>query len=115
MGGDRVAVKYVGTQKAGSVARGPLVPLGFGHVADDTEFVLFTWGTILRRRAVPSRAGAAPRMDQTEYALTFACYGQLDYTRQCIESMVRHGTPLERLVVVDNGSEGGPPPYPSHP
>jgi GT2 family glycosyltransferase len=44
-------------------------------------------------------------MDKTEYALTFACYGQLDYTRQCIDSMVRHGTPLDRLVVVDNGSK----------
>ncbi|MBE7939306.1 MULTISPECIES: glycosyltransferase [Ramlibacter] len=44
-------------------------------------------------------------MDKTDYALTFACYGQLDYTRQCIESMVRHGTPLDRLVVVDNGSK----------
>ena len=44
-------------------------------------------------------------MDKTEYAITFACYGQLDYTRQCIDSMVRHGTPLDRVVVVDNGSK----------
>ena len=44
-------------------------------------------------------------MDKTDYAITFACYGQLDYTRQCVESMVRHGTPLDRLVVVDNGSK----------
>ncbi len=46
-------------------------------------------------------------MDPNDYAITFACYGQLDYTRQCVESMVRHGTPLERLVVVDNGSKDG--------
>lgn len=46
-------------------------------------------------------------MDKTSYALTFACYGQVDYTRQCIDSMVRHGTPLDRLVVVDNGSRDG--------
>jgi GT2 family glycosyltransferase len=44
-------------------------------------------------------------MDKTDYAITFACYGQLDYTRQCVESMVRHGTPLDRVVVVDNGSK----------
>ena len=43
-------------------------------------------------------------MDKNNYAITFACYGQVGYTRQCIDSMVRHGTPLDRLVVVDNGS-----------
>lgn len=43
-------------------------------------------------------------MDKSSYAITFACYGQVDYTRQCIDSMVRHGTPLDRVVVVDNGS-----------
>jgi GT2 family glycosyltransferase len=46
-------------------------------------------------------------METTDYAITFACYGQLAYTTQCIESMVRHGTPLDRLVVVDNGSRDG--------
>lgn len=44
-------------------------------------------------------------MDKNSYAITFACYGQVDYTRQCIDSMVRTGTPLDRLVVVDNGSK----------
>jgi GT2 family glycosyltransferase len=43
-------------------------------------------------------------MDKSKYAITFACYGQLDYTRQCVDSMVRHGTPLDRVVVVDNAS-----------
>jgi GT2 family glycosyltransferase len=43
-------------------------------------------------------------MDKHSYAITFACYGQLDYTRMCIESMARHGTPLDRVVVVDNAS-----------
>ncbi len=43
-------------------------------------------------------------MDKTSYAITFACYNQVDYTRQCIDSMVRHGTPLDRVIVVDNGS-----------
>lgn len=44
-------------------------------------------------------------MDKTDYAITFACYGQLDYTRQCVDSLVRHGTPLDRVVAVDNGSK----------
>jgi GT2 family glycosyltransferase len=43
-------------------------------------------------------------MDKTSYAITFACYNQVDYTRQCLDSMVRHGTPLDRVIVVDNGS-----------
>ncbi len=37
-------------------------------------------------------------------AITFACYNQVDYTRQCIESMQKSQTPLDRLVVVDNAS-----------
>ena len=43
-------------------------------------------------------------MNKTSYAITFACYNQVDYTRQCIESMVRHGTPLDRVIAIDNGS-----------
>jgi GT2 family glycosyltransferase len=43
-------------------------------------------------------------MDKTKYSLTFACYNSVNYTKQCIDSMIMHGTPLDRLVVVDNGS-----------
>lgn len=43
----------------------------------------------------------------TDYAITFACYNQVDYTRQCVESLVRHGYDLARLVVVDNASIDG--------
>lgn len=43
-------------------------------------------------------------MDKSRYSLTFACYNAVDYTRKCVDSMLRHGTPLDRLVVVDNGS-----------
>lgn len=39
-----------------------------------------------------------------DYAITFACYNQVDYTRRCIESLVRHGYDLSRVVVVDNAS-----------
>lgn len=40
----------------------------------------------------------------TDYAITFACYNQVDYTRQCVDSLVRHGYDLSRVVAVDNGS-----------
>jgi N-acetylglucosaminyl-diphospho-decaprenol L-rhamnosyltransferase len=39
-----------------------------------------------------------------DYAITFACYNQVDYTRQCVDSLVRHGYDLQRVVAVDNGS-----------
>lgn len=39
-----------------------------------------------------------------DYAITFACYNQVDYTRQCVDSLVRHGYDLSRVVAVDNGS-----------
>jgi GT2 family glycosyltransferase len=44
-------------------------------------------------------------MNKNKYSLTFACYNSVDYTKLCIDSMVKHGTPLDRLIVVDNGSK----------
>jgi GT2 family glycosyltransferase len=46
-------------------------------------------------------------MNPQKYAVTFACYNQVDYTRQCVASMLKHGFDLSRLVVVDNGSSDG--------
>ncbi len=46
-------------------------------------------------------------MKHIDYAITFACYNQVDYTRQCIDSMIQQGEDLSRLVVVDNGSNDG--------
>jgi len=43
-------------------------------------------------------------MKHYDYTITFACYNQVEYTRQCIDSMVKQGDDLNRLVVVDNGS-----------
>jgi GT2 family glycosyltransferase len=43
-------------------------------------------------------------MNPLKYAVTFACYNQADYTRQCVESMIKHGLDLSRLVIVDNFS-----------
>ncbi|AYQ87170.1 MULTISPECIES: glycosyltransferase family 2 protein [Burkholderia] len=43
-------------------------------------------------------------MNAHDYSITFAVYNQVDYTRQCIDSMIAHGTPLDRVVVVDNAS-----------
>lgn len=43
-------------------------------------------------------------MVQPDYSITFACYNQLHYTRMCVDSMVKHGVDLARVVAVDNGS-----------
>jgi len=43
-------------------------------------------------------------MNASKYAVTFACYNQVEYTQKCIESMVKHGVDLSRLVPVDNCS-----------
>ncbi len=43
-------------------------------------------------------------MNQIDYAITFACYNQVEYTRQCVDSMIKHGVDLSRVVAVDNGS-----------
>lgn len=46
-------------------------------------------------------------MNRSDVSITFACYNQVDYTRQCVESLVRTGFDLRRVVVVDNGSSDG--------
>jgi GT2 family glycosyltransferase len=46
-------------------------------------------------------------VNPNKYSLTFACYNSVEYTKVCIDSMIKHGTPLDRLVVVDNGSTDG--------
>lgn len=43
-------------------------------------------------------------MNPSKYAVTFACYNQVEYTQKCIESMVKHGLDLSRLIAVDNAS-----------
>lgn len=44
------------------------------------------------------------KMNRTDYALTFACYNQVDFTRRFIQSLVDTGVDLKRVVAVDNGS-----------
>lgn len=43
-------------------------------------------------------------MNKNKYCITFACYNSVEYTKLCIDSMIKHNTPLDRLVVIDNGS-----------
>ena len=50
-------------------------------------------------------------MTHPSYSITFACYNAVKYTRLCIESLIRHGTPLDRVVIVDNGSTDETRPY----
>lgn len=42
-----------------------------------------------------------------EYTITFACYNQLDYTKQFIASLDREEVDFSRIVAVDNGSTDG--------
>lgn len=46
-------------------------------------------------------------MSPHRYAITFACYNALVYTKLCIDSLVKSGTPLDRVIVVDNHSSDG--------
>jgi GT2 family glycosyltransferase len=46
-------------------------------------------------------------MSKSDFSITFACYNQVEYTKQCVDSMVKHGMDLSRLVIVDNGSTDG--------
>ena len=46
-------------------------------------------------------------MNKNRYSLTFACHNQVEYTRKCVDSMLAYGTPLDRLVVIDNASTDG--------
>ncbi|PKO62857.1 MAG: glycosyl transferase [Betaproteobacteria bacterium HGW-Betaproteobacteria-18] len=39
-----------------------------------------------------------------DYAITFACYNSVHYTKTFVDSLIKVGTPLDRVVVVDNGS-----------
>jgi len=41
------------------------------------------------------------------YTITFACYNQLDYTKQFIASLDREEVDFSRIVAVDNGSTDG--------
>jgi GT2 family glycosyltransferase len=41
------------------------------------------------------------------YTITFACYNQLDYTKQFIDSLDRNEVDFTRIVAVDNGSTDG--------
>ncbi|GAC1534250.1 MAG: hypothetical protein NVS2B4_14560 [Ramlibacter sp.] len=43
-------------------------------------------------------------MTTPSHAVTFACYNQVAYTRQCVDSLLRTGFDLRQLVVIDNGS-----------
>lgn len=43
-------------------------------------------------------------MNPNRYSITFACYNSVEYTKLCIQSMLKHETPLDRLIVIDNGS-----------
>lgn len=40
----------------------------------------------------------------TSYSIVFACHNAVHYTKQCVDSLIQKGIPLDRVVVVDNAS-----------
>jgi len=42
-----------------------------------------------------------------DFAITFACFNQIEYTKMCIHSLEKTGIDLARVVAVDNGSTDG--------
>jgi GT2 family glycosyltransferase len=46
-------------------------------------------------------------MKHPNYTITFACYNQLDFTKQFIASLDRDEVDFSRIVAVDNGSTDG--------
>jgi GT2 family glycosyltransferase len=43
-------------------------------------------------------------MNASDYAITFACYNQVAYTRQFVDSLSSSGIDLSRVIAVDNAS-----------
>jgi GT2 family glycosyltransferase/predicted Zn-dependent protease len=74
-------------------------------------------GQRLLSRACPALAPAEawfspPRPKGDELAsVLILCHNQLEYTRLCLESLLRHTRPPYELVLVDNGSTDATPEY----
>jgi GT2 family glycosyltransferase len=45
-------------------------------------------------------------MNLSTYTITFACYNQLDYTKQFIDSLDRDEVDFSRIVAVDGSTDG---------
>lgn len=43
------------------------------------------------------------------FTVVIPVLNQLHYTEQCVRSLVAHGTPVEAILVIDNGSSDGTP------
>src|SRR5450432_1081300 len=43
------------------------------------------------------------------YTVVIPVLNELRYTKQCVESLLAHGTPAEGILVIDNGSSDGTP------
>jgi len=46
-----------------------------------------------------------------DYTITFATLNCLDYTKKCVESLIKAGVDASRIVAVDNASTDGTPEY----
>jgi GT2 family glycosyltransferase/tetratricopeptide (TPR) repeat protein len=60
--------------------------------------------------AEPWFQDAAPVGDELA-SIIILCCNELEYTRRCLESVLRHSRPPFELILVDNGSTDGTPEY----
>ena len=56
-----------------------------------------------------SRVVSVP--DRVRASVIIPCYGQVEYTRLCIDALMRHTRPPWELIVIDNGSTDGTAAY----
>jgi GT2 family glycosyltransferase/tetratricopeptide (TPR) repeat protein len=71
----------------------------------------------LLARAAPQKVPLEPWMERVPppgdelASLVILCCNELEFTRRCLESVLRHTRPPYELVLVDNGSSDGTPAY----
>jgi GT2 family glycosyltransferase len=58
-----------------------------------------------------AQSAAAPLPAKAPVSVIVPCWGQLEYTRLCVPSLLRHSRPPYELVFVDLGSLDGTPDY----
>jgi GT2 family glycosyltransferase/2-polyprenyl-3-methyl-5-hydroxy-6-metoxy-1,4-benzoquinol methylase len=72
------------------------------------ELFVIQW---LVRARQPVAIQAAADVKRGMSSIIVLTYNQLRYTRQCIDSVLRHTDPPYELILVDNGSTDGTPDY----
>ena len=98
--------EWVRLGKPANVSFGPLVLNGLP--ADEVrEFFVIQWLT--RSRVVAPVTTPIP--ERPKVSIVVLTYNQIEYTRQCVDSLIAHTRQPYELILVDNGSRDGTPEY----